>query len=60
MSLFCCALLCVLSSFEIILRRKRKLIALLLLSYSCLVTVNVVTLPQGVVGWSALCDCGIS
>ena len=41
LSLFCCALLCVLSSFAIILKRKRELAALLLLSYGCLVTVNV-------------------
>ena len=32
LSLFCCALLCVLSSFAIILKRKRDLVALLLLS----------------------------
>ena len=41
MSLFCCALLFVLSSFAIILKRKRELIAL---SYGCLVTVNVLSL----------------
>ena len=42
LSLFCCALLCVLFSFKSILRRKRKreLAALLLLSYD-LVTVYV-------------------
>ena len=39
-SLFCCALLCVLSSFTIILKGKRELVALLLLSYGYLVTVN--------------------
>ena len=33
--------ICVLSNFAIILKRKRELIALLLLSYGCLVTVNV-------------------
>ena len=32
---------CVLSSFAIILKRKRELVALRLLSYVCLVTVNV-------------------
>ena len=32
---------CVLSSFAIILKRKRGLVALLLLSYYCPVTVNV-------------------
>ena len=41
LSLFWCALLCVLSSFATILKRKRELFALLLLSYGCLVTVNV-------------------
>ena len=35
-----CALLCVLSSFAIILERKRDLVALLLLSNGCLFTVN--------------------
>ena len=37
LSLFCYALLCVYFSFTIILKRKRKLDALLLLSYSCIV-----------------------
>ena len=41
LSLFCCALLCVLSSFAIFLKRKRELVALLLLSDRCPVTVNV-------------------
>ena len=40
LSLFCYALLCVHSSFAIILKRKKKLIALLLLSYGCIVTIN--------------------
>ena len=45
LSLFCYALLCVHSSFAIILkRRERKLVALLLLSYSCIVTINVLWL----------------
>ena len=38
------ALLCVRSSFEIILKRKRKLVALLLLSYRCIVTKNALCL----------------
>ena len=38
------ALLCVHSSFAIILKRKRKLVALLLSSYRCIVTVNVLWL----------------
>ena len=43
-SLFWYALLYVLSSFAIILPRKRELVALLLLSFGCLVTVNVLWL----------------
>ena len=61
---FCYALLCVHFSFAIILKRKRKLVAKLqLLSYRC---INVtyyecsVAHPHGAVGWSAVCDCGIS
>ena len=41
LSLFCYALLCVHSSFAIILKRKRKLVDLLLLSARCIVTINV-------------------
>ena len=52
----CCALLCVHSGFAFVLRRKRNLIALLLLCYRCLVTVNVL----GAVCWSAVCDSGVS
>ena len=37
----CLYLFCVLSSFAIILKRKRELIASLLLSNGCLVSVNV-------------------
>ena len=55
-SLFWYALLYVHSSFAVILTRKRQLVALLLLSYESLVTVNVLY----AVGWSAVCDCGIS
>ena len=44
LSLFGCALLCVLSSFAIILKRKRELVAVRLLSYGFLVTVNVLCL----------------
>ena len=56
LSLFCCVLLCVLSSFAIILERKRELVALLLLFYGCLVTVYVlaVTLPHAAAGWSVV------
>ena len=42
--LFWHALLCVLSNFTIILKRKRELAALLLLSNGCLVTVYVLLL----------------
>ena len=35
LSLFCYALLCVYFSFAIILKRKGKLVALLILSYRC-------------------------
>ena len=44
MSLFCHALLCVHSSFAIILKRKRKLHVLLLLSYRYIGTINVLCL----------------
>ena len=52
MSLFSYALLCVHSSFAIILKRKRKLVALLLLSYRCIVTINVLWLFLTVPGCS--------
>ena len=44
LSLFCYALLCAHSSFAFILKRKRKLVALLLLTYRCIVTINVLWL----------------
>ena len=44
LSLICNAFLYVHSRFAIILKRKRNLVALLLLSYRCLVTVNVLWL----------------
>ena len=44
LSLFYYALLCVHSSFAIISKRKRKLVALLLMSYRCIVTINVLWL----------------
>ena len=40
LSLFCEALLYVHSSITIILKRKRKLVALLLFSYRCIVIIN--------------------
>ena len=44
MYLFYYALLCVHSSFAIVLKRKRKLVHLLLSSYRCIVTINVLWL----------------
>ena len=44
LSLFCYSLLCVHSSFAIILKRKRKVVALQLLPYRCIVTINVMRL----------------
>ena len=44
LSLICNALLYVYFSFAIILNRKRELVALLLVSNSCLVTVNIMWL----------------
>ena len=59
--LFCYVLLCVLSSFAMLLKRKRDMAALLLLPCGCLIAVYVLWLfLAGAVGWSAMCDCGIS
>ena len=55
LSLFCYALLCVHSSFAIILKRKRKLVDLLLLSYRCIVTLKVLWLLLAVPWVSLLC-----
>ena len=44
LSLFCYALLCVHSSFAIILKRNTRLVGLLLLSYRCIVTIHVLGL----------------
>ena len=58
-SMFCCTLLYVHSSFAIILKGKRELVALLslffLVSRDCCVA-----LPRGAMDQSAVCDCGIS
>ena len=45
------------SSFAIILMGKRELVDLLCLSCDCCCSV---ALPDGAMGWSAVCDCGIS
>ena len=60
MSLFRYALLFVNTSFAVILKRKRKLVAFLLLSYRCSVAKNDLWLPYGAVAWFAVCNCGIS
>ena len=44
LSLVCKVLLCVHSSFAAVLKKKRKLVALLLLSYGCVVAANVLWL----------------
>ena len=44
LSLICYALLCAHSSFAVILKWKKALIALLVLSYRCMVTINVLWL----------------
>ena len=44
LSLFSCAILCVHSGFAIILKRNRKLVALLLFSWGCIVTMGVLCL----------------
>ena len=53
------ALLCVLSSFAIILKGKRELLVLLCFVFlaSCYF---MLALCRGAKGWSAVCDCGIS
>ena len=57
--MFCSTLVCVYSSFAIILMWKRELVDLLcfvfLVSRDCRVA-----LPCGATGLSAVCDCGIS
>ena len=56
LSLFCYALLCVHFSLAIILKRMKKLVDLLLLSYICIVTKCSLAPPRVAVGWSAVCD----
>ena len=55
MSLFRFAILCVPSSFAIILLGKRERVALRLLC-RCY---RPLTFPRGAKGWSVVCDCGI-
>ena len=54
--LFWYAFLCVLPIFAIILTKKWELVALLM-SCGCYCSV---ALPNDAVGWSAVCDCGMS
>ena len=57
--LFCYALLCVYSSFAIILKRKKAgCFAIIVLQMYCYFKCSV-TLPHGAVGWPAVCDYGI-
>ena len=60
-SMFCCALLCGLSSFAIILMGKRAgcftLFESVVFCDTC--SYKSVDLPHGAVGWSVVCNCGI-
>ena len=59
-SVFYFVVLCVLSRFSIISLRKRELVGLFLFSsYGHNYCVSV-SLPQGAMGWFAMCDCGIA
>ena len=62
LSFFCYALLCVLSSFAIILQRKKELVALLSFHRDVLLLLMFCgsSSRSRTVGWSAVCDCGIS
>ena len=60
LSLFRYALLYVLFSFAIILKRKRAgCFAFIVLRMPCYCKCSL-ALPRDDVGWSAVCDCGIS
>ena len=48
---------CLLSRFAIISLGKRELVALLLL---CSDVMSLLSLLRGAMGWSVVCDCGIS
>ena len=56
LSLFCYTLLCIYSTIAIVLKRKRTIVALLLLSYQCLVKVNVLWLFLAVPGDGLVCN----
>ena len=55
LSLFCLALLCVRDSLEE--KEKSECFAIIVLQMYCKCAV---ALSHGAVGWSAVCDCGIS
>ena len=55
LSVYCYALLCVHSSFAIIMNRKIKPVALLLLSYRCIFTMNVLWLLLTVLWYGLQC-----
>ena len=55
--MFCGVVPGIFSSLAIILLRKRELVAILKLCCWCLFSVP---RSHGAVGWSAVCDCGIS
>ena len=58
--LFCYALVCVHSSIAIILKKEKVgCFAVIVLPMYCYYKCSV-ALPHGPVGWSAVCDCGIS
>ena len=56
LSLFWYTSLCVYSTIAIVLKRKRTIVALLLLSYQCLVKVNVLWLFLAVLGDGLVCN----
>ena len=57
--MFCNVVISVLYSFSIISLRKVELVAFLQYCSYCRITVNVLCLPRGAVGWSMICDCDI-
>ena len=61
LSMFCYALLCVHSSFCNHLEEEEKAVcfAITVLQMNCYYKCSV-TLPHSAVGWSAVCNCGIS
>ena len=59
LSSFCYALLCVLSSFNHLEEGEKAGCVAIVLQMYCYYK-YFVALPHGVVGWSAVCDCGNS